>query len=290
MDKFITLSICVTEEIKPSKVLTFIRTQIKLRQLLITQKSYFYFVFLPQVLKYEIIVFSNLEDAYSTNFFSFFKFCQNDDTFTLFITSCFFTIYQDKKLLLVKKISNTSLEDIESYIEQTYKIKHLKIVHIEDKQQKLKFEDEKELKKSIKKKLYRYVPDNSLKYFLIYVTSVVLFFLFYLYETYQLKSLKTKEPLIKNYTLLTKEEIIYKKHTNKNFPHTLIKFLDFIEKKKIELKSIEYLNNTLQLKLSSKSKKNLLEVLEYSQSNLKLKSIKHDSNLQKYNMEIILYG
>lgn len=287
MDKFSTFSITVTEEIKPDKVLTFIRTQITLKNILTTPKSYFYFKFLPQILKYEVVVFQNREDACSCNAFTFSKLVLDKNNITLFITPAFFVLYQKKELLLIKKISDTTLEDIKSYIEQTYKLIPDKII-FQDATQK-----EKSLKnsceKNIEKKLYKVIPDNSFKYFMIYSLLGVLFFLFSLYYNSDLHIVSTKDSKINNSNLLSKEFILYKKHIRQNSSQTLLEFLEFIKKQKTELKTIEYLNNSFTIKVISDEKKKLLDILEYSKKRLNLKSIKQDITLKHYCMEVVLH-
>jgi len=291
MDKFTAFSISVTQEINSNKVLTFIRTQIELQNLLISDKSYFYFKFIPEVLKYEIILFSELEDIYSSRLFSFDKLCADKDLYTLFITDSFFVLYQNKEVLLGKKISHILVEDIQSYIEQTYKIKASKIIVLNELQVKELVEKNKPLsKKEIAKKLYKVIPNNSFKYFLVYLVSGSFLFLALLYNNYNSTNSSHVTSSIKKYKVLTKEEIVYKKHTNKNSSQTLLSFLEFIEKREIELKTVEYSHRNLTIQLISAKKKKLLEVLEYPLKRLVLKSIKKvDTANPFYIMEINLH-
>jgi len=289
MDRFTTLSISVAEEINSRKVLTFIRTQMKLKNLLITDKSYFYFRFLPEVLKYEVVLFQSLKDAQEIGIFSFTTLCEAQNRFTLFITPNFFTLYEYDTPLVIKNISNTSTEDIESYIEQTYKVKISKTVLI-DSSRLIELSNEcSNLKnKRFLKRLHKVSSNNSFRNFFLYFIAISIVFLGFIFKSYYLQTFQT-QPIAKQSQVISKEAIVYKRHTKRNIAKTVSQFLEFLKKENIEFKSVGYLGNSLNIKLLSSNKKQLLDILDDSQNRLTLKYIKLDSSVKQYIMEITLY-
>jgi len=288
MNKFIILSVKVTEEISSKYLLTFLRTQISLNQIITCKNSYFYFNFSPQALLYEIVVFTQKNDIYNYGILHFSEYC--DEKYTLFIAKEFFCIYENRKLLVIKQISNTSTKDITNYIEQKYKIIPDAIYELsQDKIENIKNKYKNKKNDSIEKELYKVNSDNSFKYFLYYFLLVFFGFGVLFINSYEETLLKNK---IDNKTfeknLYTKDFTAYKKHKQQKISLVLIEIVNYIKKQNIAFENIEYINKELKLKLIVKDKEKLLNLLEYPKKKIVLKSIQFQKELKQYSMEILL--
>lgn len=289
MDEFSTLSVTVTEEINFKKLPAFIQTQIKLHNIFVTKESYYYYCFIAEALRYEIIVFREKNSIFKSGIFFLSKFnCKGK--YTLFILENLFCVYKKEKPLFIKKVSNISEEDIKSYIQQTYNITPFNVKYL-DKQEienLVKNSDEKS-KKTVEQKLYQIGSTNTFKYFIYYSFTIFIVCFFLVYDKVSSRyKLDTRTTF--NKSKYTQEFISYTKHKKDKNLQILINFLNYLQKYNIKLKAIKYINNRTELHLLSVNKELLLKLLEYPNKKIELQSIQLEEISQVYLMKVILYG
>ncbi len=287
MKNITTMSIKVTEEINPKKLLTFLRTQIELQSLLITDTSYFYYSFLPQSLQYEVIVFTQKKDFFSSLFIYLFQLCK-EELCTLFITADFFCIYEKRKLIALKKVSNVTQTDILSYVEQTYQVTPTNTVDLRDEDMRGLVEScNEKCKKGIEKNIYKVIPDNSFQYFIFYTLCASVVFMYLILDNYHSKTLQNAIPTVsKQYD---KNFYLYKKHQKNSSVKNLLDFTSYLDKNKIEYKTIEFDKGIFKISLAGEDKKILLKSLEYTLKKVVLESIQFNENTKFYDMDVVLY-
>jgi len=288
MDQFSTLSVVVTEEIKPKKLTTFIQTQITLHNILTSKESYLFCSFIPEVLRYEIILFREKKSIYECGIFSLTKLCKEDE-YTLFILEELFCVYKKDKPLFIKKVSNTPQEDITSYIEQTYNIIPSNIKYIDNKELQALIEKDDISKKEIERNVKKLKSSNSFRYFIYYTLTLFLILSFLLYDKIANRNtIEIANTFNKNQ--YTQEFITYKKHSKGNSIQTLINFINYLQTRNINLTAIKYINNKFELQLTNTSKEVLLKVLEYKNKKTELQFIQLKDETELYLMEVILHG
>ena len=130
-----TLSIKVTEKIEKRNLLKFIRTTIFNSEVTFSKNSYFYFYYLSSSSTYEIILYEKslgeiiLEPFLLLNEIDIVK-----DLVLVYITNKYFFVSKNNQPMILKKISDTSTDDIIIYLEQIYKIQEYKLIYVNDEE------------------------------------------------------------------------------------------------------------------------------------------------------------
>jgi hypothetical protein len=200
-------------------------------------------------------------------------------------------LYENKKPIIFKQISNTDKDDITTYILQTYKIKIDNIINLDNK---LYENCKKEYFSNYYKKntflFHTLYLDKSYQVFQIFVLGISLIFGYILFNNI----INGKKILIKS----SKEVIILEnrynellevyKLNNKKPINTMIDFFKYIKLNGIKIKKVTYKNTKIQTILIHKNKKILLDIITMYANNIIIKSIKYDKNEVTYKMEILI--
>lgn len=279
-----SFSIKVTEKIQKKYLLDFLRTSLENKVDIDTDLN-FYASFISSSLTYEILSFKgNLQHSFPEPFI-FITECHNAQK-ELFITENYFCIFDSKKLLFYRDIENILHEDIQTYIEQLYKIKIDKVSVI----QKSEYE---RIKNNFQSQYNRYTfdfyplkKDNSFKIFSAFIVLVIVLFIFALYTAVNKKTIavpksETKPFYEKGYKKLL---LLYNKSKNKPI-EKIIDFCEYIINCNINMEQLQYKNGKLYFVLYNKKRKKLLHVISNYTEEIKIHSLKFDKSTNRYTME-----
>jgi len=285
--KIQSFSVKVTEEIGEKYLLDFLRTSLE-NQIDVGKNSKFYYHYIFSSLSYEIIYFNESVKHSIPEPFIFIEEC-GVDTKELFITQNYFCLFDSKVLVLYKEIQNILQEDIQTYIEQLYKIKIDNVTVVDNKkyvQVKNKFLSQTQ------KYSFNFHPlkkDNSFKIFSLYSVLIIIVFLFSLYvaiNTNQHTIAKSEDiPLYeKGYKKLYS---IYKKSEEKSI-NSSMEFFDYIASYNIFIEKLNYKNGTLNIILEDNNRKKLLQTISNYTKTIKVRSIQFDKSSNRYKMDIAI--
>ena len=283
-----SFSVKVTEQIEDKHLLEFLRTSIFHHQININKHSRFYYKFISFSLSYEIIVFNSIDSKNIPEPFIYKSLC-DVSTIELFITQHYFCLFDSTELILYKTIENILKEDIQTYIEQLYKIKIDKVTIIDTKEYnnikdnfithcgKYKFD------------FYPMKKDNSFIYFLLSFFLIITIFLFSLFDIQNKNYTNTKQ--IKNtlsYEKGYKELLkLYNKGEKKPIKK-VVEIFNYLSSYNISIKKLSYKNSKLYLKLENNSRKKLLQNISDNSNEIEIQSIYYDKIIKKYIMDIII--
>jgi hypothetical protein len=286
--KIQSFSVKVTEEIGDKYLLDFLRTSLENQQLELTNNSKFYYTFIPLSLLYEIIFFEDLSNESIPEPFIFIE-RSNPYTKELFITQNYFCLFDSQQLILYKDIHNILQEDIQTYIEQLYKIKIDKVTLID----KEKYDETKSQFLNNSKKysfnFYSVKKGNSFNIFLSFIFLVTLCFGFFVYislnSNYQITTVYDNTAVYeKGYKeLLTIYKEIEKKPIKK-----AVSLFDYLSSSNILIEKLSYKNSKLYVVLLNSSRTMLLQSITNYTKNIEIESIQFDKNLNQYRMDIIV--
>lgn len=294
-NKLKTLSIKVTEEINSKYLFDFLQTNILKSDLIITPNSEFYYSFIKSNMSYEIILFQKSENTLS-NFvlepllpLGYYE-SNSSDTMDLFYTNNYFVVYQNKKLILFKQITNVTMDDIVLYLLQTYKIKidtKIKIDDILIENFKNNYIKNPKIRKNYQINLL--FIDKSFQILKVFVLIVTILFGYLLYNNLngnQIISKSSKEliSLEKRYNNLLQ---MYKKNSKRPLDSMMI-FFKYIKLNKIIVDTVMYKNKKIETILIHKNKKILLDTVTMYGKKIDIDYIKYDKKIDKYRMEILI--
>lgn len=280
-----TLSITVTEEIKPKYLMKFLRESIKNSDLFIPQDAGFYYYFLKDSLRYEILIFSK-NDIYNLDPLLMGGYYEDStlNTIDLFYTNKYFTIYKDGVLVVYKSVEDVDLNDLIVYAKQVYRLNITNSIKIDQS-----ILDKIRSKKVIKLPIYDLIPNNSYNIFLSFVMMIFLLSSYFIYEQVVYNN---NLIAISNSDRLMKEqyEIFQTKYKQNNT--LIIKRLDhlfkYLKLNNIEIESIIYVNNKFRTRLIDKNRENLLNFINGYKKKVKVKSIKYYKERSVYMMEVVI--
>jgi len=286
--KIQSFSIKVTEQIHNKYLLDFLRTSIISQKITLTKKTKFYFQFIASAFSYEIIVFeANSQDTFLEPFV-FSSLCDTKGI-ELFITKEYFSLFKGKKLLLYKKIENILQEDIQTYIEQLYKMKIDKVTILDTVKSQLA--KDTFLNSSLKDTFtfYSVHKDHSFSIFLVFISFVSMIFILLLYSLYNHNY--NTNAITKT---TTKYDKGYKKlyglynEINKRAINKTLKFISYCKNSDILIDKINYKHSKLFIELKDKSQKKILKVVKNYEKNIEISSILYDNSLKIYKVAIVL--
>ncbi len=285
--KIQSFSVKVTEQIEDKYLLDFLRTSLE-NQIDVGKNSKFYYHFILSSLSYEIIYFNESLKQPIPEPFIFIEEC-GVDTKELFITQNYFCLFDSKVLVLYRDIQNILQEDIQTYIEQLYKIKIDNVTVVDNKkylQVKNKFLSQTQ------KYSFKFHPlqkDSSFKIFSLYILLIIIVFLFSLYITTN----TNQNPIVKSENIPLYEKgykklySIYKKSEKKSINNT-IEFFDYIASYNISIEKLNYKNDTLNIILEDNNRKKLLQTISNYTKTIKIHSIQFDKSTNRYKMDIAI--
>ncbi|MEA2017905.1 MAG: hypothetical protein U9N59_05610 [Campylobacterota bacterium] len=290
-----TLSIKVTEEINSKYLFDFLQTNILKSDLITTPNSEFYYSFIKSNMSYEIILFDKPENIIS-NFVLEpllpLGYYENNsyNSVDLFYTNDYFIVYQNKKLILFKQISDVSLDDIVLYLLQTYKISIDNKIKIDDtllENFKNNYIKNPKIKKNYQLNLL--FVDKSFKILQSFVLIITILFGYLLYNNLNGKQLisKSSEELISIKSKYNNLLQIYQKN-NKSPLDSMVKFFKYIKLNKIVVDTVMYKNKRIETILIHKSKKILLDTVTMYGKQIDINYIKYDKKIDKYRLEIVI--
>jgi hypothetical protein len=285
--KIKSFSVEVTEQIDDKYLLEFLRTSIENKKNS-TSEGKFYYHFIPTSLSYEIINFKeNAKDSIPEPFV-FIQECEID-TRELFITQSYFCVFDSKELILYKDIKNILQEDIQTYIEQLYKIKIDRVTIVDEKKYELIKNRFLSQAQKYTINFYSVKKENSFKIFLSFILFATIVFISFLYV-----SINTNlHTIVKNQNTTSYEKgykkllLIYKQSSKKPVSGS-IEFFDYIVKYNIFIEKLNYKNSKLYIVLEDKNRKKLLNVISHYTNSIQVHSIEFDKRLGKYKMDIII--
>jgi len=285
-----TLSIDVTEKIKDKYLHEFIRTNIFNSDILVSPNSKYYCRYLSQSLRYEIIVFDTNKSAAIIEPLAISNYYENNssETTDLFVCSNYFCIYCKGELLLYKNISQVTTQDVQNYIQSSYKITLDNIIHLsQDELGKLKEKNTVKLLNDFE--FTSIYEDNSYKFFQIFVLVCTIIFCYLFYTNSAGTNVISKQSsevvaLEKRYNNLLNS---YQKNAQKPVDNTLELF-KYLKLQKITIEYVNYKNNVIHTILTHKNKKTLLDFVSIQNENINIKSIKYHESKKVYKMEITI--
>ena len=285
--KIQSFSIKVTEKIQDKYLLEFLRTSLENQFLELSKQAKFYYSFIPSSLTYEIICFDFINKQSIPEPFIFLAESQSTIK-ELFITQSYFCLFDKRQLILYKNIENILREDIQTYIEQLYKIKIDKVTVIDEK--KLASIKNKFIynKKKYTWNFYSIKQNNSFQIFLIYTLTMLLIFTILLYTVIS----SNQESISQNETLSFYEKgyknlLLIHKEIDKRPIASAVELMNYLTTYNIVIEKISYKNSKLYMVLKDNDRKKLLDVIATYIKNLEVHSIEFDDVLNKYKMEII---
>ena len=283
--EFLTFSIKVTEPIQSKNLFTFFRTSLLQSDLTFNTESYFYYSYHETTSTYELIIFpKNTNNIFLEPFLflenSFEGIEENDNV--VYVTFTYFVFFENKKLILLKKTSNNSLEEIQTYISQLYNIKDIKVKFIESEE--LNILKNKKLQSSVQTQNYKIYPiyeDKSFRFFRYFLMISFFSFCLMLYFSYDNSS-----TLITNTNKVTNSQETPYLH-NKPLDNILPLFQEMANHHLLT-KKLYFKNNTIEMVLFHQSKDELLIFLNNSKYKILMKSLKYDSMKKAFSMDVIV--
>jgi len=275
--EIITLSIKVTEEIHPKKVLTFIRTSIVNSQIETCEKSYFYFHYSKNTKTYEIMVFPvNPQEKIPEPFLFLTGALQTDSNSKMhvYLNDGYFVVLEKQELLLFKKIATESIGDIEIYLSQLYGLEDFEIIQVDQDMFTKLLQAQKN---QLPNRTYPLYEERSYLYFLIFLCVSFVCIATFLYFT------KGEKPRIH-------KTIQVKHHLQKSEKKPMEKILPLLEDMKkygISLASIRFESGELRTTLYHTKKESLLLFSKKYTTTLTIYSLKFDTKTKNYSMEVI---
>ncbi len=284
-----TLRVDVSEEISSKYLIKFIRTNIENSDLTIDDNSYFYFTFIDSALCYEILVFTiPKNENFILEPFSLINYYKEDKDVTsvdLFITNNYFTIFKNKEFILLKKISNINPQDVQIYLEQSYKIKIDQTIILPNNFTSI----QNNLQTTLKYKFFRYKEDNSFRYFLLFSLLCSTLFSYILFD--KISNPQQITPVTKQQVLLDtkydKLTKIYIKHNNKIITNTIDLF-NYLKLNKITITTFKYANNKLNIDIVNKEKNKLFDFTTMYNGKIDIQSLNYLPDNQIFKMGLTI--
>ena len=287
--KIQSFSIKVTEAIQDKYLLDFLRTSLENQTVDLSKNGKFYYTFIPTSLTYEILY---CEDCNNQSILEPFVFLSKCGTATkeLFITKNYFCLFDSQQLVLYKDIKNILQEDIQTYIEQLYKIKIDKVTLVDtDEYESIKNKFVSNNQK-FSWKLYSVKKENSYQIFLIYTAITFFIFISCIYLLFNSTNpIVLKEDTTAMYEKGYKKLLLVYKAIDKRPIQTSIELMKYLDDKKIVIEKLSYKNSKLYFILLESNRKKLLDVIGNYKQKMEIQSMLYDEKLKKYKTELVLH-
>ncbi len=284
------VTIKVTEQINPHFLQEFLKTNLESNNILINNTTFIWHSFIEETNLYEVYVINDVHhtiDIYPNIVNQFYNNTNDKNTIDLFIVDNFFAVYKNSKLYFFKYIKNSSIKDIQNYIEQTYKLTLDNIVDYNSNKFNQLLSAYKNSKNNTKKvQFIKLKKDNLFSYFFIFFLISIVIFISISFTTYSnsINSINTK--LLKlqiQYKKLQHNKISYIKITPK-----LIELFKYIKIENLISKSIVYEKYKIKLDLFHQDKTKLLNFLTIYNGNISIKNIEFVNDIQLYKMVVYI--
>ena len=275
-----SLIVDVSEKINQKNLLDFAHTTLDINNIEYTDTDIIYCNFLEYSKQYQFFIFSNnfkymiIELLNNLDVKS--KHSKELKTFSLYITRTFFVIYKNDKLYTYQTINQEYTKDeLLSFINKSFNITITKIYELKDSELK-KITENIEERRVINSLLN--INKKTTKNFVIYLSYLFLCILSMLvYLSYESKNLEN-DKLKKMDTAKKEYSEISKILKFKPFRSEYEKLISTTKKFKLKIVSINYNNDSINIKLSTKNKDNIYLFLNDYEDNLLGNSIvKHDT-------------
>ncbi len=260
----------VTEEISDKHLKSFFQTALAQANFPIEKNTKVFYSFMKQSSSYEIYFFQSTQKHPLLEIQLFENYTYGKETtkesYQLFITTNFFTLYCNGQVLLAFENKNYSQSDILKFIQFTHKITINEIILIID-------EELNELKKDISniKPLHLIHLSNSYGhyYYFFYLTLIVLFSFYFYNTTYN-----------DTFSKLPANTLKGKSHKNQEIALKITQFITNLNNKNIKLEELRY-DKKIYAKVKSNNQ-NLYDFLALYKKNMKI------VKLEKTNDNLIL--
>jgi hypothetical protein len=289
-----SFQIKVTQEILKSHLLTFIRTHIQNKDILLSDMSYFSYYFHPPSLSYEIIVYEKPSIEYIQGLYlckSYLKSNLNTLQSVVFILDKYFCFYYKNTLITLKKIKKANNEDIKSYIEQAYKVSIEKFVDISytsllEYQQEYK----RDFLKSDEKEIFPVITQRSFRYFQYFTLIATCLFVVLFYDIIsthnETQELKLKRQNKYQVTKNNSAEKLYQQFQHQMPIEKMLLFFKDMEKHSISIELITYEQNSFFAKVSHTDKRILRKLLGLKLTYLEIYNISYEKQNNIYTMRV----
>ena len=271
--------ISVEEQINTKNLKNFIKTNLELNNIYSYKNKKIYLSYIFELKEYQISIFPL---SLIPIFYIFTNIKM--DTNTLFICNDFFILYKNLKPYYFKKTNNTiSTKDIKTYIKSKLNLEvfQVRIVSKEEENTYIK-------NYQVNKYQYKFIYLDTNKSFVYYFLYVVLIFscFFYFFENITNNKTKSNNSLQEQKQLSSKLEDIKKQKEFTYISKILLRIFEEEKKLNINIISISYNNNKIDMIVSSTKKDKLFDLLSVFTST-KINNINHEQNKYILNATII---
>ena len=287
------VSINVTEEINSKYLKQFLKTTLENNNINNDNNTYITHTFIENLNLYEILILKSDNENFIVDidiFSKYYSLNTINNTTDLFITNNFFVIYRNKKLFIFKYFAKQStLNDINLYIQQTYKITLDNIYNITNKEfnhlKQLYINDKSYINMN---SFYKINTNNISSLFFTYLFICTVLFGGFLYNIYVNKYTKLNYKL---QNIETKYKVLLQQHNDKHkytspISSEIINLFKYLKLEHIKLKAIIYEKNKIKAILLHKNKKNLLDILTIYNQKIKVNKIDYIKDKLLYKMEV----
>ncbi|MCK5110836.1 MAG: hypothetical protein KAQ94_04890 [Arcobacteraceae bacterium] len=282
------VTISVTEKINSQFLQEFLKTTLESKNILTDNTTLIWHSFIEEINLYEIYVINSTNndiDIYPAVLSQFYDNTKGKDTIDLFILNDFFAVYKYGKLYCFKSVKDSSTEDIQNYITQTYKLTLDNIIKYDD----AKFSEllnSYKINKQHKKKpqFINLKQNNSFLLFIIFSFSCIVSFLFILFNTYNHNLQNMDNKLLKlqiKYDKLKNKKITYEKIAPK-----LIEIFKYIKLENIITQKINYEKHKIKLDLLHQDETKLLNFLTIYNDKIFIENIEFIKKDKLYKMVV----
>ena len=269
-DSIEIISIVVAEQINTTNLKSFIKTNLELNNIYSYKNKKIHVSYIHELKEYQISI---IHTSCIPIFYIFAN--MKMDTSTVFICNDFFVLYKNLKPYYFKKIeNNTSTQDIKTYIQSKLNLGTFQVQEVSNEQLNIYTKNYK-----TNKYKYEFIYLDNNKSFLYYVLYVILVFLCFIYffDNITNNNMQDNNSLQVQKELLSKLESIKKDKQFKYISKTLVYIFENEKKFHINIQSISYNNNKINILVTSAKKNQLFNFLTaFSSSNIN--NIHHEKN------------
>ena len=270
------LSVSVTEEIEYKSLHLFLQSSIKNSNFEVFQNTYYTFTYNKKSSSYEIIFYNkNSNDISLEPFLLFERYKKKDSITRLLVCKDYFVVIYKNRVLHLKKINKSKIEEIQVYVNQMYKISEFEVIEVSQDILDSLYTDNNIVSNIFFYPLY---PRYSFVTFLIFTicTFIILILTLYFMDTNKITERENSVPLVQEETLSSQ---IVNKSTE---------FFNQLKIDNIYIEHIGYKNNRAKIVLYHHSDKKLLDFSKKYVDVMKIKIIKYNEIKKQYIMEVVL--
>lgn len=261
-----SINIDVKKEIEAQNIKEFISSFLQLNNISYENEDTIFYNYLKEANKYQVFV---LDKKYKYLLFEVFKakyLNSNEHSIDLFITKEFFVVFKEQKLYYFQSINYEVYEDeLKQYIKKNLNLEIQRLFYIDNSElSQLKEEYVNNFVKSDLKSLCD-ESSFSLKYFLLYISLLILLVFTYIFYSniQEEKLLLEKKEKLSSYEINQKNKYRY-------FPSliTIVELDKKIKKFKLNLISASFKKKKLNLIVNSSKKENIYSFLSLYKKSL----------------------